>query len=123
MSELKQSLYSGVVVSSILGSTEGTYYKSDNGDVTDSRTMPVISTGDSGLSFGLTQLDIKHNADALGLFEQLVEDAYTNSRINLTQRDDYIDKAEHDGTWTLTDLSTIHTEVLQPGIEQIEQKD
>ena len=65
----------GLVISSVLGSTEGTYYGISLGSVYDIRYDAVVSTGRSGLSFGMFQFDVAHNATARTLFAAILANA------------------------------------------------
>lgn len=84
------------LVGAFLGSTEGTYYRqTPTSPVTDIRTTPVVSIGNSGLSYGGTQLDVSNGSGstAYDLFESLLGDAVTANRITSLQASDYLARA------------------------------
>lgn len=124
MSELRDSLFGTTIVSSLLGSTEGTYYEDESGNVTDIRTSPVISTGNSHLSFGLMQHDVGSNPSAASFLKGLIDDAYANNRITQQQQEDLKEKIdEEEPDFTSGDLLLIEEQVLIPARDAIAEFD
>jgi hypothetical protein len=116
----------------LLGSTEGTYYYTSTGALVDKRYTAVQITGSatSGLSFGLTQLDVGNNPQATDLFETALTDAVKAKRITQAQANDFLERASTKGIatkpnrFTTAELNTITNEVLayvKPQINALDQ--
>ncbi|WP_167376032.1 Hint domain-containing protein [Methylobacterium tarhaniae] len=97
--EFNNSLSSLLISAHILGSTEGTYYQR-NGAFQDTRFNGVVSNAKSGLSFGMSQLDVAANKAAKDLFSSALQDAVAGSRITSQQANDYLDRASTKGLST-----------------------
>ncbi|MHC2424237.1 Ca2+-binding RTX toxin-like protein [Bradyrhizobium elkanii] len=129
MSELSDSAYSLVIIMSLLGSTEGTYFQTNGGSFHDTRTNAEVPSGLSGLSFGMMQNDVAKNGAARDLFASLLNDAVTANRITSIEAADYLARASTSGLagspddFSSSERSAIKTLVLEPGKDQIERLD
>lgn len=94
MAQLQDPKTSYEVVKHILGSTEGSfYYDFIRKKFVDERYSATVSTEDSGLSFGLTHLDVANNDNARALFKELLADALFAGRITTSEADDFFKRA------------------------------
>lgn len=120
MSGFKNQDYMRSIITNIMGSTEGSFYMRNDGSRVDIRTLPIQSTGQSGLSFGLSQMDVANNPAAEQLFNDLLEDAFNEGRITSQQKSDWEARAATPGigssqdAFTPQELADIREKVLEP---------
>jgi Ca2+-binding RTX toxin-like protein len=114
----------------VLGETEGTFYQ-DGGLINqeDRYAATQLQIGHSGLSFGVTQLDVANSKWAKNLFNELLDDAVAAARIDSITADNWKKWAaigygsEGYHTFTAQERSDIETKVLQPGFDKIDEAD